>query len=175
MQIKPRPIHYLQKLGFRRRSLIHSLLVIGNISFMVFTYATVAYALHDVFGDLRFWGIRWASILTFNFSGIEYAGLARLLTPDSEDPPSETKYLLMAWILVTIFNSLLIWWTIHIGFTDPQNPYYADIPSVSPNIVAIIIVLLVWIIKIGLMKILTMNIGSKIEENDDVTTKLSFL
>jgi hypothetical protein len=39
--------------------------------------------LTDLLGDLRFWGVRWATILAITFCRIDFTGIARLFNPDA--------------------------------------------------------------------------------------------
>ncbi|MCB9006284.1 MAG: hypothetical protein H6656_02710 [Ardenticatenaceae bacterium] len=46
------------------------------------TFDTTRYALGNLLGDVRFAGVGWAAILAIAFCAIDFAGLARLFTPE---------------------------------------------------------------------------------------------
>jgi hypothetical protein len=167
-------IYFLQKMGLRRRSWLDSLIVIGNISFIVFTisfivftYINITRALTYFLGEPRFLGIKWAVILAITFLIFEFAGSARLFSPDENESPSEKRYLLGTWILATAFVNLLVWWNLASVFSIPNSIVYFNISNTLSNLVPAIITFLAWVIKLGLIKISTMNIGSRIELNED--------
>ena len=67
------------------------------IAFEIFNYSTTDHALRDLLGDLSFVGIPWATILALAFCGIDFAGIARLFTPEQgKDEPKEVWYLFSA-------------------------------------------------------------------------------
>ena len=75
------------------RGLLFGVLILGALlAFEIFNYSTTDFALTDLLGDLRFAGVRWAAILAIAFCGIDFAGIARLFTPehDSGDLKSES-------------------------------------------------------------------------------------
>ena len=77
-------------------------LIIGaTVLFEAFNYSTTEHALGGVMGGLKFLGIAWSTILALAFCGIDFAGIARLFSPEdrSEDGRMEGIYLLAAWLL----------------------------------------------------------------------------
>ena len=61
------------------------MMIIGALlAFEVFNFSTTQFALRDVLGDLTFAGMRWATILAIAFCGIDFAGIARIFTPELE-------------------------------------------------------------------------------------------
>src|SRR5512134_2184796 len=84
-----------------RRGLAFGLIIIAAlIAFEIFNFSTTMYALSDLLGDLEFASIKWATILAIAFCGIDFAGIARLFTPEAGDKePSEAWYLFGAWLL----------------------------------------------------------------------------
>ena len=60
------------------------------LAFEVFNFSTTQYALHDMLGDLSFAGMKWSTILAIAFCGIDFAGIARIFTPEQgRDEPAE--------------------------------------------------------------------------------------
>ena len=74
-----------------RRGMAWGIIIIGALlAFEIFNYSTTQFALADVLGSLTFAGIPWATILALAFCGIDFAGLARLFTPEQgRDEPAE--------------------------------------------------------------------------------------
>src|SRR5512140_584960 len=96
------------------------LIIIGALlAFEIFNYSTTQFALRDVLGDLTFAGFRWATILAISFCGIDFAGIARLFTPQQgRDEPSEAWYLFGAWLLAAGFNATLTWWGVSVAIIN---------------------------------------------------------
>ena len=72
---------FLQRIPMRRSFVFGVLIMVALLSFEIFNYSTTDFALGDLLGNLRFLGIRWATILAIAFCGIDFAGIARLLPP----------------------------------------------------------------------------------------------
>src|SRR5512140_135252 len=95
-------------------------IIIGALlAFEVFNYSTTQFALRDVLGDLTFAGFRWATILALAFCGIDFAGIARIFTPQQgRDEPAEVWYLFAAWLLAAGFNATLTWWGVSVAIVN---------------------------------------------------------
>lgn len=134
-----------------KRGLAFGIIIVGAlIAFEAFNYSTTEYALSDLLGDLGFLGIHWATILAVAFCGIDFAGIARLFTPEEgDDEPSEVWYLFGAWLLAATMNAMLTWWGVSQAILE--NPRLSD--SVIPQqmvvrIVPIFVAILVWLIRV---------------------------
>jgi len=105
-----------------KRGLIFGLIILGALlAFEVFNYSSTLFALTDVLGNLAFGPLRWASILAFAFCGIDFAGIARIFTPEQgRDEPAEVWYLFAAWFLAAAFNAILTWWGVSVAML--QHP-----------------------------------------------------
>ncbi|RPH55526.1 MAG: hypothetical protein EHM81_14500, partial [Chloroflexi bacterium] len=108
------PVQFLSVLrkASLRRGAVFALIMLGALlAFEIFNYSTTDYALRDVLGDLSFASVRWATILSIAFCGIDFAGIARLFTPEQgRDEPAEVWYLFGAWVLAAAMNAILTWW-----------------------------------------------------------------
>jgi hypothetical protein len=134
-----------------KRGLLFGLLIISAlISFEVFNYSTTEFALLDLLGDLRFLGLRWATILAIAFCGIDFAGIARLFTPEQgADEPAEVWYLFGAWILAATMNAALTWWGVSIAILNHNSLGNEVLARESLiRIVPIFVALMVWLIRI---------------------------
>jgi len=96
------------------------MMIIGALlAFEIFNFSTTQFALRDVLGDLTFAGMRWASILAVAFCGIDFAGIARIFTPEQgADEPKEVYYLFGAWFLAAAFNAILTWWGVSVAIVS---------------------------------------------------------
>lgn len=126
------------------------ILISALIAFEIFNYSTTEYALSDLLGNLSFLGIHWATILAIAFCGIDFAGIARLHTPEEgTGQASETWYLFGAWLLAATMNAMLTWWGVTLAI--------ANNPSLGNEVVArgsllkvvpIFVAVLVWLIRV---------------------------
>jgi hypothetical protein len=120
------------------------------IAFEMFNYSTTDFALRDLLGELRFASIRWATILSIAFCGIDFAGIARLFTPQQgTDEPKEVWYLFGAWLLAATMNAMLTWWGVSIAVANHnlQSTTVID-PITAIKIVPIFVAIMVWVIRI---------------------------
>lgn len=134
-----------------RRSLGFGLILLAAlIAFEVFNYSTTEFALSDLLGDLTFAGIRWATILAIAFCGIDFAGIARLFTPnDTVESPNEVWYLFGAWLLAATMNAMLTWWGVSIAILEHQSLGNAVVERQTLlRVVPIFVAILVWLIRV---------------------------
>jgi len=126
------------------------LILVALAAFEMFNYSTTDFALKDLMGELRFAGIRWSTILAIAFCGIDFAGIARLFTPQSgSDEPKEVWYLFGAWLLAATMNALLTWWGVSMAITNHtvQSTNVVDAKTMT-TIVPIFVAAMVWVIRI---------------------------
>jgi len=116
-----RPFSALSKSNLQRGQLFGFILLGALLSFEIFNFGSTDFALQDLLGDLRFLGVRWATILALAFCGIDFAGVARLFTPEQgSDEPAEVWYLFGAWLLAAAMNAMLTWWGVSVAML--KNP-----------------------------------------------------
>lgn len=101
----------------QRRGLIFGVIILcALLAFEIFNYSSTFFALNDVLGNLTFGPFRWAAILAFAFCSIDFAGIARIFTPEQgRDEPAAVWYLFAAWFLAAAFNSILTWWGVSVA------------------------------------------------------------
>jgi len=99
------------------------MMIIGALlAFEIFNFSTTQFALLDVLGNLTFAGMRWASILAIAFCGIDFAGIARIFTPEQgRDEPAEIWYLFGAWLLAAAMNASLTWWGVSVAIVSQSS------------------------------------------------------
>jgi hypothetical protein len=113
------PFAFLKSTALKRGAIFGAILISALLAFEVFNYGTTSFALRDILGDLRFLGMRWSTILAFAFCGMDFAGIARIFTPEKgRDEPAEIWYLFGAWILAAGFNATLTWWGVSVAILN---------------------------------------------------------
>ncbi|MGE5072236.1 MAG: hypothetical protein ACM3MF_02325 [Anaerolineae bacterium] len=106
------------------------IIIAALLAFEVFNYSTTQFALRDVLGDLTFAGLRWATILAIAFCGIDFAGIARIFTPQQgRDEPAEVWYLFGAWLLAAAFNATLTWWGVSVAIVNHSSAAAGSVVS----------------------------------------------
>ncbi|MCJ7735412.1 MAG: hypothetical protein MUP11_12810, partial [Anaerolineales bacterium] len=63
-----------ERVQIKRGVVFGALIIIALLAFEIFNYSTTDFALTDLLGNLRFWGVRWSTILAIAFCGIDFAG-----------------------------------------------------------------------------------------------------
>src|SRR6185436_2194197 len=119
MNNRPLPLKllpFLQGTAVKRGMIFGGIILFALMAFEVFNYSSTLFALGDILGDLAFGPVRWATILAFAFCGIDFAGIARIFTPErGRDEPAEVWYLFAAWFLAAAFNATLTWWGVSVA------------------------------------------------------------
>lgn len=96
-----------------RKVVIGILLVVALIAFEMFNFDTTRFALNSLLGEVSFLGVTWATILAIAFCAIDFAGLARMFTPQKgADEPKAVWYLMGAWLLGATMNAVMTWWAV---------------------------------------------------------------
>ena len=139
------------KKGLQRGVLFGGILISALLAFEVFNYSTTDFALTDLLGnELKFAGIRWATILSIAFCGIDFAGIARLFTPEKgRDEPAEVWYLFGAWLLAAVMNAMLTWWGISVavnGHTAAGSAFISR--ETLTKAIPIFVAVMVWLIRV---------------------------
>jgi hypothetical protein len=141
---------FLKSASLRRGAIFGSILVCALLAFEVFNFGTTSFALQDILGDLKFAGVRWSSILAFAFCGMDFAGIARIFTPEQgRDEPAEVWYLFGAWLLAAAFNAMLTWWGVSVAIVN-HNAIGGSLvgQTVMTKVVPIFVAAMVWLIRV---------------------------
>jgi len=126
-------------------------MIIGALlAFELFNFSTTEFALNDMLGNLKFAGIKWATILSIAFCSIDFAGIARLFTPEQgADEPAEVWYLFGAWVLAAAMNATLTWWGVSVAIASHTSQGAAIIGGDTlQKVVPIFVAVMVWVIRI---------------------------
>ena len=139
-------------LGYRRM-ITTAILAVALIGFETFNFSTTAYALGDLLGKLRFLGIPWSITLSIAFCAIDFAGVARLFLPESDDQaPKELWFLFGAWLLAATMNAVLTWWGISMAVVNRSLASTAIInPQILTHSIPVFVAILVWVTRILLI------------------------
>ena len=126
------------------------MIIAALLAFEIFNFSSTAFALEDVLGNLRFMGIRWATILAIAFCGIDFAGVARLFTPEEgADEPAEVWYLFGAWILAAAMNATLTWWGVSVAISQNGSAGSAVVSATTmTKVVPVFVAVMVWLIRV---------------------------
>jgi hypothetical protein len=129
------------------------IILIALAAFEVFNYSSTVFALRDILGNLTFGGMEWAVLLAFAFCAIDFAGIARIFTPEQgQNEPAEVWYLLAAWFLAAAFNASLTWWGISVAIFSHNNTMAAVLGNASLNkILPVFMALMVLLIRVLLI------------------------
>ena len=139
-----------EKVQVKRGVVYGTLLITALVAFEIFNYSTTDFALTDLLGDLRFWGVRWATILAFAFCGIDFAGIARLFTPEGKmGEGTESWYLFAAWLLAATMNAMLTWWGVSIAIVNHETLGNAVVTRETLlKVVPIFVAVLIWLMRV---------------------------
>jgi hypothetical protein len=135
-----------------KRGMAWGIIIIGALlAFEIFNYSTTQFALADVLGTLKFAGIPWATILALAFCGIDFAGIARLFTPEQgRDEPAEVWYLFGAWLLAAAMNATLTWWGVSVAIVNHTSLAGGVVMTNTTltKVVPVFVAIMVWLIRV---------------------------
>src|SRR5512143_2206148 len=160
--------------GLNRGAAWGVMIVGALLAFEVFNYSTTQFALRDVLGDLAFAGFRWATILAIAFCGIDFAGIARIFTPQQgRDEPAEVWYLFGAWLLAAAFNATLTWWGVSVAIVNHSSAAAGSVVSGHTltklvQIFVSVMVLLIRVLIIGTFSVAGDNLFSMADSSRSV-------
>jgi len=144
------PLQSLARSRVRSNTVYGMIIILAMFAFEAFNYGTTNYALKDLLGDLRFAGIPWATLMALAFCGLDFAGIARLITTNGrEENPKASWYLFGAWLIAGTFNAILTWWGVSIAISSHTTVSAALASTQSlTTIVPVMVAVMVWIIRI---------------------------
>lgn len=151
------PFQALSRVNVRSNTVYTLIIVLALAAFEAVNYSTTAYALRDLLGDLRFAGIQWATLMALAFCGLDFAGIARLITQKGKsDDRKESWYLFSAWLIAAAFNATLTWWGVSIAINNHTltSSLVANTQNLT-TIVPVLVAVMVWVIRILIIGSLT--------------------
>ena len=144
------PFKSLKRISIQPGTLFGIIILTALAAFEMFNYSTTDFALRDLLGNLKFAGLRWATILTIAFCGIDFAGIARLFTPEQgQEEPKEVWYLFGAWLLAATMNAMLTWWGVSMAILthNVESAAVMDSETIT-TVVPVFVAIMVWVIRI---------------------------
>jgi hypothetical protein len=145
-QYKPAPGRQLMA---PRSVVVGLILVVALLAFEIFNFATTRYALNNLFGEVLFAGIAWASMLAFAFCAIDFAGLAYLMAPErSQQQSNEVWYIMGAWLLGATMNAMMTWWAVSLVILEHNMGNEVLSREQLLTVVPIFVAVLVWLTRI---------------------------
>jgi hypothetical protein len=136
---------------FNRGAAWGAMIIAALLAFEIFNFSTTQYALNDMLGNLAFAGFKWSTILAIAFCGIDFAGIARIFTPEQgRDEPAEVYYLFGAWVLAAGFNAMLTWWGVSVAIANNGNIQGTTAISSATltQVVPIFVAAMVWLVRL---------------------------
>lgn len=126
------------------------IIILAMIAFETFNYSTTAYALKDLLGNLKFGNVAWSTLLALAFCGIDFAGIARLISPDArKSDQKESWYLFGAWLIAALANAALTWWGVAVAIANHSVASTAVInANTLTHVIPIFVAIMVWVIRI---------------------------
>jgi hypothetical protein len=141
--------HITHSFRIQRGLVFGAIILTALFAFEAFNYGTTHYALSDLLGDLSFAGLSWATILAIAFCGIDFAGIARLFTPETCNKRNDSWFLFGAWMLAATMNAMLTWWGVSLAILHHQSSGTAVIERETLlRIVPVFVAIMVWLIRI---------------------------
>jgi len=143
----------LHKAALKRGLIFGGIILSALLAFEIFNFSSTSFALSDVLGDLSFGPLKWATILAFAFCGIDFAGIARIFTPEQgREEPAEVWYLFGAWFLAAAFNASLTWWGVSVAIMRHTAQGGALLgPSTMTKVVPVLVAVTVLAIRVLLI------------------------
>lgn len=138
----------------KRGMLMYLILGIALIAFEAINFSTTQYALQDLLGPVTFASIQWATILSIAFCGIDFAGIAKLFTPeiDQDDRSREVWFLFFAWLLAATMNAMLTWWGVSMALNQHtiRSTEIID-KKLILQVVPVIVAIMIWVTRVLLI------------------------
>jgi hypothetical protein len=137
------------------RAIVPITLTLGLVAFEIFNFSTTEFALTDILGNSAIFGLRWASILSIAFCAIDFAGIARIFTPErGADEPIEVWFIFGAWLLAAAMNATLTWWGVAVSVTNhvPEGTRVVGV-NFMYNVVPAFVALMVFVIRVLLVSV----------------------
>jgi hypothetical protein len=140
----------LQRINITPIFVLGVIIIVALVSFELFNFTTTDFALSDLLGDQTFIGLRWATILSIAFCGIDFAGIARLFITGSDvNEPKEVWYLFGAWLLAAAMNAALTWWGVSIAVINhPAQSSAVMDSSTLIKVIPVFVAIMIWVIRV---------------------------
>ena len=115
---------FLENMRNRSINVFTMIMIAALAAFECFSFSTTEYALGNMLGDMGMGFVRWSTILSLAFCGMDLAGIARLLNSENRVDRRDTSswFLLGAWVLAAAMNAGLTWWGVSVAlYNQPAD------------------------------------------------------
>jgi hypothetical protein len=138
-----------------------AIIIAALAAFEIFNFSTTDFALRGMFGSQSAAGVSWSTILALAFCGMDFAGIARLLSPRGAETDSrDSWFLLGAWVLAAAMNAGLTWWGISLAvYNQPVDTALILDPMTFVTAVPVLVALMVWVIRILIIGMLVSSLN----------------
>jgi hypothetical protein len=143
-------IPLIQRAAHSRGLIFGGIILVALLAFEIFNYSSTSFALQDILGGLSFGPFKWATILAIAFCSIDFAGIARIFTPErGRDEPAEVWYLFGAWLLAAGFNATLTWWGVSVAIASHNAAGGSLVgQTVMMKFIPIFVAAMVWLVRV---------------------------
>ena len=141
---------FFSKLRGRTDTIYTAVMVAALAAFEIFNFSSTDFALRDMIGSQSAGLFSWSAILSLAFCGMDFAGIARILTMDSDSNREPGGwYLLGAWVLAGAMNAGLTWWAVSLAvYNHPVENILILDPMTYVAVIPVVVALMVWFIRI---------------------------
>ena len=143
-----------------KASVLIAILVVGLAAFEMFNLDSTRFALDHLMANQRLWGLEWGLVLALAFGSIDFAGLARILTPATtwEEEPREVWFLTGAWLLGATMNAVMTWYAMVVLMTARGVQTGVGIVDQTAvlDIAPVFIAVMVWLTRVLLISSLAL-------------------
>ena len=133
-------------------------------AFECFSFSTTELALRNMLGDMGMGIMRWSTLLSLAFCGMDLAGIARLLNTGSQSDKKDSGdwFLLGAWVLAAAMNAGLTWWGVSVAlYNQPADSILILNPLAFATAIPVLVSLGVWLIRILIIGSLIYSFAAK--------------
>ena len=156
---------FLDDLRSRSINVYTLIMIAALIAFEVFNFSTTDFALREMLGGNSMGALRWSTILALAFCGMDFAGIASLLSGSADKNNRASWYMLGAWVVAATMNAGLTWWGVSVTlYNQPADSIMVLDPLTFVTVIPVLVSLGVWIIRIMIIASLIYAFNPKLEQ-----------
>ena len=164
---------FLDDLRSRPINVYTLIMIAALIAFEIFNFSTTDFALREMLGGNSMGAMRWSTILALAFCGMDFAGIASLLSESSDKNNRASWYMLGAWVVAATMNAGLTWWGVSVTlYNQPADSIMVLDPLTFVTVIPVLVSLGVWIIRIMIIASLIYAFNPKLEQPTGKTQKI---
>jgi len=143
-------------LGKNRKVLFGLFFILALLLFELFNFSSTQYALTDILGDsFSFHGLGWATLLALGFCLMDFAGVARIFTRET-DMKKESPIIariFMTWMIAAGINATLTWWSVSEAIQIRQAANISIVHSEGIiKVIPVFVAVAIWGIRVLLIR-----------------------